>query len=49
MEIQGLKHSILLGKLKQHLPHGVSPYNDLFLSMFLIRLPPSMPETTRQP
>jgi hypothetical protein len=30
-----------MGKLK-HLPHGVSPDNDLFLSMFLIRLPSSM-------
>jgi hypothetical protein len=31
-------------KLKQHLPPGVSPDNDLFLSMFLIHLPPSMRE-----
>jgi hypothetical protein len=31
-----------MGKLKQHLPPGVLPDNDLFLSMFLIRLPPSM-------
>jgi hypothetical protein len=39
MEMQGLKPSVLMGKLKQHLPPGVSPDNDLFLSMFLIRLP----------
>jgi hypothetical protein len=45
MEMQGLKHSVLMGKLKQHLPPGVSPDNDLFLAMFLIRLPPSMRET----
>jgi hypothetical protein len=31
-------------ELKQHLPPGVSPDNDLFLVMFLIRLPPSMQE-----
>jgi hypothetical protein len=37
MEMQGLKPSVLMGKLKQHLPPGVSPDNDLFLSMFLIR------------
>jgi hypothetical protein len=45
MEMQGLKPSVLMGKLKQHLPPGVSPYNDLFLAMFLIRLPSSMRET----
>ncbi len=44
MEMQGLKPSVLMGKLKQHLPPRVSPDNDLFLSMFLIRLPPSMRE-----
>jgi hypothetical protein len=44
MEMQGLKLSVLMGKLKQHLPHGVSPDNNLFLAMFLIRLPPSMRE-----
>jgi hypothetical protein len=33
-----------MGKLKQSLPHGISPDNDLFLAMFLIRLPPSMQE-----
>jgi hypothetical protein len=44
MEIQGLKPSALMGKLKQHLPPGVSPDTDLFLAMFLIRLPPSMRE-----
>jgi hypothetical protein len=44
MEMQGLKPSILMGKLKQHLPYGVSPDNGLFLSMFLIRLLPSMRE-----
>ncbi len=45
MEMQGLKPSVLMGKLKQHLPPGVSPDNDLFLAMFLIRLPPFMRET----
>ncbi len=44
MEMQGLKPSILMGKLKQHLPHGVGPDVDLFLSMFLIRILPSMRE-----
>jgi hypothetical protein len=44
MEMQGLKPSVLMGKLKQHLPPGVSPDNELFLAMFLIRLPPSMRE-----
>ncbi len=42
MEMQSLKPSILMGKLKQNLPPGVSPDTDLFLAMFLIRLPPSM-------
>jgi hypothetical protein len=42
MEMQGLKPSFLMGKLKQHLPHGVSPNINLFLAMFLIRLPPSI-------
>ncbi len=40
---RGLKPSVLMGKLK-HLPPGVSPDNDLFLSMFLIHLSPSMRE-----
>jgi hypothetical protein len=31
MEMQGLKPSVLMGKLKQHLPPGVSPDNDLFI------------------
>jgi hypothetical protein len=44
MEMQGLKPSVLMGKLKQHLPPGVYPDNDLFLAMFLICLPPSMRE-----
>jgi hypothetical protein len=44
MDMQGLKPSILMGKLKQHLPPGVSPDADLFLAMFLIRLLPSMRE-----
>jgi hypothetical protein len=44
MNMQGLKPSILMGKLKQHLPPGVSPDTDLFLAMFLIRLPPLMRE-----
>jgi hypothetical protein len=43
--MQGLMPSVLMGKHKQHLPPGVSPDNDLLLSMFLIRLPPSMRET----
>jgi hypothetical protein len=42
--MQGLKPSVLIGKLKQHLSPGVSPDNDLFLSMFLICLPSSMRE-----
>jgi hypothetical protein len=45
MEMQGLKPSVLTGKRKQHLPPGVSTDNNLFLAMFLIRLPPSMRET----
>jgi hypothetical protein len=45
MELQGLKPSVLMGKLKQHLPPAVFPDNDLFLAMFLVRLPPSMHET----
>ncbi len=45
MEMQGLKPCVLMGKLKQHLPPGVSPENDLFRAMFLVRLPPSMRET----
>jgi hypothetical protein len=44
MEMQGLKPSVLMGKLKQHLPPEVSPDNDFYLVMFLIRLPPSMQE-----
>jgi hypothetical protein len=36
MEMQGLKPSVLMGKLKQHLPLGASPDNDLFLAMFLV-------------
>jgi hypothetical protein len=44
MEMQGLKPSALMGKLKQHLPPGVSSDTDLFLAMFLIRLLPSMRE-----
>ncbi len=44
MEMQGLKPSVLMVKLKQHLPPEVSPDNDLFLAMFLIRLPPSKRE-----
>ncbi len=45
MEMQGPKPSVLMGKLKQHLSPGISPDNDLFLAMFLIRLPSSMRET----
>jgi hypothetical protein len=44
MEMQGLKPSVLMGKLKQNLPPGASPDNDLFLAMFLIRFPASMRE-----
>jgi hypothetical protein len=43
--MDGIKATILMGKLKQLLPQRVSPINNLFLSMFLIRLPPSMRET----
>jgi hypothetical protein len=43
--MQGFKPSVLMGKLKQHLPPRVSPDNDLFLAMFLVHLPPSMRET----
>jgi hypothetical protein len=45
MEMQDLKPSVLIGKLKQHLLPGVSPDKDLFLAMFLVCLPPSMRET----
>ncbi len=45
IEMQGLKPNDLMGKLKQHLPSGVSPDNDLFLAMFLVRLQPSMRAT----
>jgi hypothetical protein len=45
MEMQGLKPSVFMGKLKQHLPPGVSPDNNLFLAMFLVCLPPSISET----
>jgi hypothetical protein len=44
MEMQGLKPSVLMGKLK-HLHPSVSPDNYLFLAMFLVRLPPSMHES----
>jgi hypothetical protein len=44
MDMQGLKPSILMGKLKQHLPPGVSPDTNLFMAIFLIRLQPSMRE-----
>jgi hypothetical protein len=44
MEMQCLKPGVLMGKLKQHLPPRVSPDNDLFLAMCLIRLPQSMRE-----
>jgi hypothetical protein len=30
MEMPGLKPSVVMGKLKQHLPPGVSPDTDLF-------------------
>jgi hypothetical protein len=45
MEMQGLKPSVLMGKLQQHLPPGFSLDTVLFLAMFLIRLQPSMRET----
>jgi hypothetical protein len=44
LSLDGLKHGILIGQLKQLLPNGVSPKNNIFLSMFLIRLLPSMRE-----
>jgi hypothetical protein len=31
-----------MGKLKQSLPHGISPDNDLLLAMFFIQVHPSM-------
>jgi hypothetical protein len=37
MEMQRLKPSILMEKLKLHLPPGVSLDDHLFLAMFLIR------------
>ncbi len=36
LDMQGLKPSILMGKLKQSLPHSISPDNNLFLAMYLI-------------
>jgi hypothetical protein len=42
--MDSIKPSILMGKLKQLLPHRVSSDINLFLSIFLIRLPPSMRE-----
>jgi hypothetical protein len=36
LDMQGLKPSILMGKLKQSFSHSVSPEKDLFLEMFLI-------------
>ncbi len=44
MEMQGLKPSVLMRKLIQHLPLAFLLRNDLFLAMFLVRLPPSMRE-----
>jgi hypothetical protein len=44
MKMQGFKPSTLMGKLKQHLPPGVSPDKDLFLAIFFIPLSPSMRE-----
>jgi hypothetical protein len=44
MEMQGLKFSILMGKLKQRLLPGVNPDSDLFFAMFLIHLSTSMRE-----
>jgi hypothetical protein len=43
--MDSIKPSILMSKLKKLFPHGVSPENDLFLSMLLIRLTPSIRET----
>ncbi len=45
MEMQSLKLSILMEKLKQHLPTEVSPDTELFLTMFLICLLPTLRET----
>ncbi len=42
--IDSIKTSILMGKLKQLIPHRVSPDNGIIISMFLIRLLPSMRE-----
>jgi hypothetical protein len=54
LDMKGLKPCILMGKLKQSLPQGVSPDNESFLAMFLIDCPlpskkRSVPGTTRQP
>ncbi|OBQ34866.1 MAG: hypothetical protein AN484_26475, partial [Aphanizomenon flos-aquae WA102] len=45
LAIEGCKPSLLMGKLKQLLPHGVSPDTDMFLAMFLLRLSPNTRET----
>jgi hypothetical protein len=44
LSMDGLKPIILMGKLKQVLPYGVSIDNVLLLSVFLLRLPASMRE-----
>jgi hypothetical protein len=44
LSMDGVKPIILMGKLKQPLPNRVSPNNKLFLSMFKIRMPPTVKE-----
>jgi hypothetical protein len=39
-EMQGLKPSVLMGKLKQHLPPGASPDSDFLLPCFLFACHP---------
>ena len=42
--VESIKPTALLGKLKSYLPHGASGDNELFMAMFLMRLPPSTRE-----
>ena len=41
---ESIKPSDMLAKLKRHLPYGADCNNDMFLAMFLLRLPPSIRE-----
>jgi hypothetical protein len=42
--VEGIRPTALLGKLKSYLPHGADDSNELFMAMFLMRLPPSTRE-----